>query len=168
MRKNACRIVVVLGLLGMAGEEAAAQPAASIPVGAIRARTFGRVKDIDRDGDVKIETQSGSIHVKISPDVARTLKDGDTATIDVVITPPLANRALNESVYRVPDLVGISKTSRGRGQECSRDRLQDSSQLRAGEVTRRDVTIAKGKVTAYRARAHVSVKYEIEISKYEI
>ena len=167
MRKNASRIVLVLGILGMAGGEAAAQtaipgqettgvvarvdernnvvilddgrmiratpatvirtggtttparvgslkpgttvvivsgepvalsggqyvavgdsPAASIPVGAIRARTFGRVKDIDRDGDVKIETQSGTIHVKIPPDAARTLKDGDTATIDVVITPP--------------------------------------------------------------------------------
>jgi hypothetical protein len=63
-------------------------PAASIPVGSIRTRTYGRVKDIDRDGDVKIKTQSGTFHVKVSPDAARTLKDGDTATIDVVITPP--------------------------------------------------------------------------------
>ena len=63
-------------------------PAASVPAGAVRTRTFGRVKDIDRDGDVKIETQSGTFHVKISPDAARTLKDGDTATIDVIITPP--------------------------------------------------------------------------------
>lgn len=63
-------------------------PAGGSPPGAVRARTFGRVKDIDRDGDVKIQTQSGSFHVKISPDVARTLKDGDTATVDVVITPP--------------------------------------------------------------------------------
>jgi len=46
------------------------------------------VKDIDRDGDVKIETQSGTFHVRISPDAARTLKDGDTATIDVIIAPP--------------------------------------------------------------------------------
>ena len=58
------------------------------PVGSIRARTFGRVKDIDRDGDVKIKTQSGTFHVKVSPDAARTLKDGDTATIDVIIAPP--------------------------------------------------------------------------------
>jgi len=63
-------------------------PAASVPVGAIRTRVFGRVKDIDRDGDVKIETQSGTFHVRISPDAARTLKDGDTATIDVIIAPP--------------------------------------------------------------------------------
>ena len=61
--------------------------AAGIPSG-VRARTFGRVKDIDRDGDVKIQTQSGTFHVKISPDAARQLKNGDTATIDVVITPP--------------------------------------------------------------------------------
>lgn len=63
-------------------------PAASVPVGAIRTRVFGRVKDIDRDGDVKIETQSGTFHVRISPDATRTLKEGDTATIDVIIAPP--------------------------------------------------------------------------------
>ena len=63
-------------------------PAASVPVGAIRTRTFGRVKDIDRDGDVKIETQTGTFHVRVSPDAARALKDGDTAIVEVIITPP--------------------------------------------------------------------------------
>jgi len=43
--------------------------------------------DIDRDGDVKIETPSGALHVKASPDVARTLKEGDTALVDVIIVP---------------------------------------------------------------------------------
>lgn len=46
--------------------------AASIPAGSVRTRTFGQVKDIDRDGDVKIETQSGTLHVKVPPDAART------------------------------------------------------------------------------------------------
>lgn len=63
-------------------------PAASVPDGSIRTRTFGLVKDIDRDGDVKIETQSGTVHVKISPDAARTVKQGDTAIVDVMIMPP--------------------------------------------------------------------------------
>jgi hypothetical protein len=63
------------------------QPGSAAP-GAVRTRTFGRVTDVDRDGDVKIRTQSGSFHVKVSPDVARTLKNGDTVTVDVVITPP--------------------------------------------------------------------------------
>jgi hypothetical protein len=57
-------------------------------VGAVRTRTFGRVKDVDRDGDVRIETQTGTFHVRVSPDAARTLKDGDTATVEVIITPP--------------------------------------------------------------------------------
>jgi hypothetical protein len=63
-------------------------PAASVPAGAIRTRTFGKVKDVDRDGDVKIETQSGTLRVKVSPDAARMLKDGDTAVVDVTITTP--------------------------------------------------------------------------------
>ena len=63
-------------------------PAAGVPLGGVRSRTFGRVTDIDRDGDIKIETASGAFHVKVSPDAARTLKDGDSVTIDVMITPP--------------------------------------------------------------------------------
>ena len=69
-------------------QSARPSPAASVPVGAIRTRTFGRVKDIDRDGDVKIETQTGTFHVRVSPDAARALKDGDTAIVEVIITPP--------------------------------------------------------------------------------
>ena len=36
----------------------------------------------------------------------------------------------------------------------------DAGDLRVGEVTRLDVTVDKGKVTAYRARLNVSFKYE--------
>jgi hypothetical protein len=66
-------------------------PPGGTPPGAVRTRTFGRVKDVDdvdRNGDVKIQMQAGSFHVKVSPDAARTLKNGDTVTVDVVITPP--------------------------------------------------------------------------------
>jgi hypothetical protein len=77
-------VMVNAGQYVGAGDSAAA----GIPSPAVRARTFGRVKDIDRDGDVKIQTQSGTFHIKISPDAARQLKNGDTATVDVVITPP--------------------------------------------------------------------------------
>jgi hypothetical protein len=63
-------------------------PAPSVVAGSIRTHTFGRVKDIDSDGDVRIETQTGGFHVRVSPDAARTLKDGDTATVDVIFTPP--------------------------------------------------------------------------------
>lgn len=63
-------------------------PAASVAGGSVRARTFGRVKDVDRDGDVTIETQSGAVHIGVSPDAARTLKKGDTVTVEVIITAP--------------------------------------------------------------------------------
>jgi hypothetical protein len=61
---------------------------AAVPIGGVLSRTFGRVTDIDGNGDIKIETTSGAFHVKVSPDAVRTLKDGDSVTVDVMITPP--------------------------------------------------------------------------------
>ena len=67
----------------------------------------------------------------------------------------------NSSVYRVTDLVGTSKTS---WEDAVKNAVATASKslrdLRVGEVTRLDVTIEKGKVTAYRARLNVSFKYE--------
>jgi dodecin len=66
-----------------------------------------------------------------------------------------------ESIYRVTDLVGTSKTS---WEEAVKNAIQTAAKslrdLRVAEVTRLDVTIEKGKVTAYRARVNVSFKYE--------
>ncbi len=66
-----------------------------------------------------------------------------------------------ESVYRVTDLVGTSKTS---WEDAIKNAVQTASKslrdLRVAEVTRLDVTIEKGKVTAFRARVNVSFKYE--------
>lgn len=66
-----------------------------------------------------------------------------------------------ESIYRVTDLVGTSKTS---WEDAVKNAVQTAAKtlrdLRVGEVTRFDVTIEKGKVTAYRARVQVSFKYE--------
>ena len=65
-----------------------------------------------------------------------------------------------ESVYRVTDLVGTSKVS---WEAAVKNAIQTAAKslrdLRVGEVTRLDVTIDKGKVTAYRARVNVSFKY---------
>jgi len=67
----------------------------------------------------------------------------------------------NQSVYRVTDLVGTSKTS---WEDAVKNAVQTASKslrdLRVAEVSRLDVTIEKGKVTAYRARINVSFKYE--------
>ncbi len=66
-----------------------------------------------------------------------------------------------ESIYRVTDLVGTSKTS---WEDAIKNAVQTASKslrdLRVAEVTRLDVTIEKGKVTAFRARVNVSFKYE--------
>lgn len=67
----------------------------------------------------------------------------------------------NESVYRVTDLVGTSKTS---WEDAVKNAVQTAGKslrdLRVAEVSRLDVTIDKGKVTAFRARINVSFKYE--------
>jgi dodecin len=66
-----------------------------------------------------------------------------------------------ESVYRVTELVGTSKVS---WEDAAKNAVQTAAKtlrdLRVAEVTRFDVTIEKGKVTAYRARLQVSFKYE--------
>ncbi len=66
-----------------------------------------------------------------------------------------------ESIYRVTDLVGTSKTS---WEDAVKNAVQTAAKslrdLRVAEVTRLDVTIEKGKVTAFRARVNVSFKYE--------
>jgi len=65
------------------------------------------------------------------------------------------------SIYRVTELIGTSKVS---WEEAVKNAVQTAGaslrDLRIGEVTRFDVTIDKGKVTAYRARVNVSFKYE--------
>jgi hypothetical protein len=69
--------------------------------------------------------------------------------------------AAGESIYRVTELVGTSKTS---WEDAVKNAVQTAAKslrdLRIAEVTRLDVTIDKGKVTAYRARVNVSFKYE--------
>jgi flavin-binding protein dodecin len=65
------------------------------------------------------------------------------------------------SVYRVTDLVGTSKTSWDdaikNAVETAGKSLRD---LRVAEVAKLDATIENGKVATYRARVHVSFKYE--------
>ena len=57
--------------------------------------------------------------------------------------------------------MGTSKTS---WEDAVKNAVATASKtlrdLRVGEVTRLDVTVDKGKVTAYRARLNVSFKYE--------
>jgi len=64
-------------------------------------------------------------------------------------------------VYRVIDVVGVSPNSwedaAKRAVETAAGSLRD---LRIAEVTRMDVTVDNGKVSAFRTRVALSFKYE--------
>ncbi len=65
------------------------------------------------------------------------------------------------SVYRIVDVVGVSRESwedaAKRAVETASGSLRD---LRVAEVTRMDVTVDDGKVSAFRTRVALSFKYE--------
>jgi hypothetical protein len=64
-------------------------------------------------------------------------------------------------VYRIVDVVGVSKTSwedaGKRAVETAASSLRD---LRIAEVTKMDMTVEDGKVSSYRTRVALSFKYE--------
>lgn len=66
-----------------------------------------------------------------------------------------------ESIYKVIDLVGTSPKS---WEEAARAAVETAGanlrDLRVAEVTKLDMKIEQGKVTAYRARVSLSFKYE--------
>jgi flavin-binding protein dodecin len=66
-----------------------------------------------------------------------------------------------DSVYRIVDVVGISEKSwedaGRRAVETAASSLRD---LRVAEVTKMDMKVEDGKVTAFRTRVALSFKYE--------
>jgi hypothetical protein len=73
---------------------------------------------------------------------------------------PQGRRGSMDSVYKVIELVGTSKTSweaaAKNAVETAGKSLED---LRIAEVVKLDMAIDKNKVAAYRARVNVSFKY---------
>jgi dodecin len=69
----------------------------------------------------------------------------------------------SESVYRIIDVVGVSEKSwedPGRNAvEIAASSLRD---LRVAEVTKMDMKVDNGKVTAFRTRVALSFKYEAD------
>jgi flavin-binding protein dodecin len=65
------------------------------------------------------------------------------------------------SIYRVTEVIGTSPKS---WEEASKNAVETAAKtlrdLRVGEVVKLDLTIEKGKVTAYRARVNISFKYD--------
>ncbi|RPJ07722.1 MAG: dodecin domain-containing protein [Deltaproteobacteria bacterium] len=65
------------------------------------------------------------------------------------------------SVYKIIELVGTSKKS---WEDAAANAVAKASKslrnLRVAEITKQDMTVEDGKITAYRARISVSFKYE--------
>ena len=66
-----------------------------------------------------------------------------------------------EGVYKIVEVIGSSSTS---WEDAARSAVKTASQslrdLRIAEITKLDVKIEDGKVTAFRARLSLSFKYE--------
>jgi dodecin len=70
---------------------------------------------------------------------------------------------MSESVYKVIELVGTSSTS---WEEAAKNAVETASkslkELRVAEITKLDMRVEGGKVTAFRARVNLSFKYASE------
>ena len=68
---------------------------------------------------------------------------------------------MTDSVYRVTDVIGTSTES---WEAAARNAVSTAASsirdIRVAEVTRQDVTIENGKITAFRVRVEISFKYE--------
>ena len=67
----------------------------------------------------------------------------------------------NEGVYKIVEVVGVSQTS---WEEAGRQAVQTAAKslrdLRVAEVTKMDMKVENGKVTAFRTRVSLSFKYD--------
>lgn len=65
------------------------------------------------------------------------------------------------SVYRITEIVGTSKTS---WEDAARNAVETASRslrdLRIAEVTKTDMVVENGRVVAFRARVSLSFKYD--------
>jgi len=72
----------------------------------------------------------------------------------------LERRGAMDSIYKIIDIVGTSKTS---WEEAAKNAVETAGKsledLRVGEVVKLDLAIEKGKVVAYRARVNISFKF---------
>ena len=70
---------------------------------------------------------------------------------------------MSNSTYKIIELVGTSRSS---WEDAAKNAVETASKslkdLRVAEITKLDLKIENGKVTAYRARVNLSFKYEKE------
>jgi flavin-binding protein dodecin len=73
----------------------------------------------------------------------------------------MAKKAKGGGVYRIVDVVGVSRTSwEDAGKRAVETAATSIRDLRVAEVTKMDMTVENGKVSAYRTRVSLSFKYE--------
>jgi dodecin len=73
----------------------------------------------------------------------------------------MAKRKSGESVYRIVDVVGVSDISwEDAGRHAVETAASSLRDLRVAEVTKMDMKVEDGKVTAFRTRVALSFKYE--------
>lgn len=74
---------------------------------------------------------------------------------------------MSDSVYKIIELVGTSTTS---WEKAAQNAVETASKtlidLRVAEVNKLDMKIENGKVTAYRARITLSIKYDQDLIKW--
>jgi flavin-binding protein dodecin len=73
----------------------------------------------------------------------------------------MAKKQQADSVYRIVDVVGVSDTSwEDAGRHAVETAAGSLRDLRVAEVTKMDMRVENGKVTAFRTRVALSFKYE--------
>jgi flavin-binding protein dodecin len=66
-----------------------------------------------------------------------------------------------DTIYKVVDVVGVSEKSwEDAGRNAVETAAESLRDLRVAEVTRMDMKVENGKVTAFRTRVSLSFKYE--------
>ncbi len=77
----------------------------------------------------------------------------------------MAKEKQSESVYRIIDVVGVSEKSwEDAGRKAVETAASSLRDLRVAEVTKMDMKVDNGKVTAFRTRVALSFKYEADDS----
>ena len=67
------------------GRYVAMAPVAGAPMTGVRQTIYGRVTDVDRDGEIRVRTDKGSFEMRL-PSTAG-IKKGDAVQLDVTISP---------------------------------------------------------------------------------
>ena len=73
----------------------------------------------------------------------------------------MAKKSKSGGVYRIVDVVGVSRTSwEDAGKRAVETAASSIRDLRVAEVTKMDMTVENGKVSMFRTRVALSFKYE--------